>query len=219
MDEAALAALDADPIDWRYKGFPAADPPPTPADVRERGWSLLDGDLPLPVLALREDALDANIATMRAWCAAHDASLAPHGKTTMAPELFRRQLDAGCWAITVATIAQARVCAAFGVPRILIASEVVDPAGLGWIGAAQRGGSEVWLLVDAPAGVERLAVARADGDPPVRVLVEIGMPDGRAGARDAEAADATARAAAAADGVVLSGVAGWEGHIHGDDPA
>lgn len=219
MDEAALAALSVDPIDWRYKGFPAADPPPTPADVRERGWSLLAGDLPLPVLALREDALDANIATMRAWCAAHDASLAPHGKTTMAPELFRRQLAAGCWAITVATIAQARVCAAFGVPRILIANEVVDPAGLGWIGAAQHGGSDVWLLVDAPAGVDRLLAARADGDPPVRVLVEIGMPDGRAGARDAEAADATARAAAAAEGVILGGVAGWEGHIHGDDPA
>ncbi|MBM3679867.1 MAG: hypothetical protein FJW81_00765 [Actinobacteria bacterium] len=219
MDEAALAALSVDPIDWRYKGFPAADPPPTPADVRERGWSLLDGDLPLPVLALREDALDANIATMRAWCAAHNASLAPHGKTTMAPELFRRQLAAGCWAITVATIAQARVCADFGVPRILIANEVVDPAGLGWIGAAQRGGSDVWLLVDAPAGVDRLLAARADGDPPVRVLVEIGMPDGRAGARDAEAADATARAAAAAEGVILGGVAGWEGHIHGDDPA
>lgn len=219
MDEAALAALSVDPIDWRYKGFPAADPPPTPADVRERGWSLLAGDLPLPVLALREDALDANIATMRAWCAAHDASLAPHGKTTMAPELFRRQLAAGCWAITVATIAQARVCAAFGVPRILIANEVVDPAGLGWIGAAQHRGSDVWLLVDAPAGVDRLLAARADGDPPVRVLVEIGMPDGRAGARDAEAADATARAAAAAEGVILGGVAGWEGHIHGDDPA
>ncbi|MFM7553550.1 MAG: amino acid deaminase, partial [Actinomycetota bacterium] len=186
MDEAALAALDADPIDWRYKGFPAADPPPTPADVRERGWSLLDGDLPLPVLALREDALDANIATLRAWCAAHDASLAPHGKTTMAPELFRRQLDAGCWAITVATIAQARVCAAFGVPRILIANEVVDPAGLGWIGAAQRGGSEVWLLVDAPAGGEPLEggphLAEVDVDPGLHrrgiVAVDVPLPAG-----------------------------------------
>lgn len=219
MDEAALAALRADPIDWRYKGFPAADPPPTPAGVGARNWSVVAGDLPLPVLALREDALEANIATMRAWCAAHDASLAPHGKTTMAPELFRRQLDAGCWAITAATIAQARVCAAFGVPRILIANEVVDPAGLEWIGRAQREGSEVWLLVDSPAGVERLAAACVDGDPPVRVLVEIGMSDGRAGTRGADAADATAAAAHGAEGVVLSGVAGWEGHIHGDDPA
>ncbi|MEY4226934.1 MAG: hypothetical protein RL190_1691 [Actinomycetota bacterium] len=219
MDEAALSELAADPIDWRYKGFPVADPPPTPRSVGACGWSLLAGDLPLPVMALREDAITANIATMRAWCVAHDASLAPHGKTTMAPELFRRQLDAGAWAITVATIAQARVCAAFGVPRILIANEVVDPAGLGWIGEGQRGGAEIWLLVDSPAAVERLAAASADGDPPVRVLVEIGMADGRAGTRDAATADATARAARAAEGVVLSGVAGWEGHIHGDDAA
>ena len=174
MDEAPLAALRDDPIDWRYKGFPTTTPPPTPATVAERGWSLLAGDLPLPVIALREDAVTANIATMRAFCATHDASLAPHGKTTMAPELFRRQLEAGAWAITVATVAQARVCAAFGVPRVLIANEVVDPAGLAWIGAGQRGGTEVWLLVDAPAGVERIAASRAAGDPPVRVLVEIG---------------------------------------------
>ncbi len=219
MDESALARLAGDPIDWRYKGFPAAEPPPTPARIAERGWSLLDGDLPLPVLALREDAVAANIATMRAWCAAHDASLAPHGKTTMAPELFRRQLDAGCWAITVATIQQARVCAAFGVPRILIANEVVDPAGLAWLAEGQRAGSEVWMLVDSPEAVARLADALAPGDPPVRVLVEIGMPDGRAGARTPAIADATARAARTAGGVTLSGVAGWEGHLHGDDPA
>lgn len=218
MDEAALAALARDPIDWRYKGLPVTDPPATPATVGERGWSLLGDDLPLPVMVLRDDAIAANIETMRAWCAAHDASLAPHGKTTMAPELFRRQLEAGAWAITVATIAQARVCVAFGVPRILIANEVVDPAGLDWIGEGQRAGAEVWLLVDSPAAVERLAAARRAGDPPVRVLVEIGMADGRAGARDLGAARATAQAARAADGVVLAGVAGWEGHIHGDDP-
>ncbi|MGA0123047.1 MAG: alanine racemase [Gaiellales bacterium] len=219
MDEAALSALRADPIDWRYKGFPAAVPPPTPATIAERGWSLLRGDLPLPVLALRDDAVEANIATMRAWCAAQGASLAPHGKTTMAPELFRRQLDAGAWAITVATIAQARVCAAFGVPRVLIANEVADPAGLAWIGEAQRAGTEIWLLVDAPVAVERLVATRRPGDPPVRVLIEIGMPDGRAGARDAAAPDAAARAAHDAEGGILGGGAGWEGHINGDDPA
>ena len=34
--------------------------------------------------------------------------LAPHGKTTMSPQLFRRQLDAGAWGLTFATVTQLR---------------------------------------------------------------------------------------------------------------
>jgi D-serine deaminase-like pyridoxal phosphate-dependent protein len=217
MNIVALEQLLDDQIDWRYKGFPVADPPATPRTIATHGWNVLRGDLPLPVMVIREDAVAANIATMTAWCATHDVSLAPHGKTTMSPELFRRQLDAGAWAITVAHAAQARVCAAFGVPRVLIANEVVEPAAVRWIGDAQRAGTEVWLLVDSVAGVERLAAARRADDPPIRVLIELGMDEGRAGARTQEVAEAVALAAVAADGLMLSGVAGWEGHIGGAD--
>ena len=35
-------------------------------------------------------------------------SFAPHGKTTMSPEIFRRQAEAGAWAITVATTVAGR---------------------------------------------------------------------------------------------------------------
>ena len=219
MDNVALRRLIDDPIDWRYKGFPTTQPAVTPATIGQCGWSLTAGDLPLPVLAIREDAVAANIATMRTWCETFDVSLAPHGKTTMAPELFARQMDAGAWAMTVANVAQGAVCVAFGVPRILIANEVVEPSAIRWIGDAQRAGSEVWMLVDSVVGIERLVAARAADDPPIRVLLEIGMPNGRAGVRGSAAADQVAAAAAAADGVVLSGVAGWEGHISGSDLA
>ena len=217
MDIVAFEQLLDDPIDWRYKGFPVVDPPATPRTIAAKGWNIVRGDVPLPVLAIREDAVATNIATMKAWCATHDVSLAPHGKTTMSPELFRRQLDAGAWAITVAHAAQGRVCAAFGIPRVLIANEVVEPAAVRWIGDAQRAGTEVWLLVDSVAGVERVAAARGIDDPPIRVLIELGMEQGRAGARTQEVAEAVAVAAVAADGLILSGVAGWEGHIGGPE--
>ncbi len=217
MDTTALERLQHDPIDWRYKGFPACEPPVTPATIANQAWSVTRGDLPLPVLLVREDAVASNIATMRAWCEQHDVSLAPHGKTTMAPALFERQLAAGAWAITVACAAQGRVCVAFGVPRILIANEVVDPASIRWVGDAQRAGTEVWLLVDSVAAVDQLVAHRRVDDPDLRVLIELGMPDGRAGARSLPTVEAVAAAVVAAPGLVLAGVSGWEGHIGGPD--
>ncbi len=217
MDLPALAALRDDPLDWRWKGLPAtADA--TVGTIAEHGWSLLAGDLPLPVLVLREGAIAANIETMRAFCAEHGVALAPHGKTTMSPELFARQLGAGAWAITVANAAQARVCGRFGVPRILVANEVVDAAGLGALADLQSAGAEVWLLVDSRRGAAAADAAFADVGP-VRCLLEVGMPNGRAGVRDRAEALAVAEAIDAAESLELRGVAAWEGHLGGDDLA
>jgi len=49
--------------------------------------------------------------------------LAPHGKTSMSPQLFRRQLADGAWGISVATVQQLRVCREHGVPLAIDASQ------------------------------------------------------------------------------------------------
>lgn len=54
------------------------------------------------------------------------ALLCPHGKTTMSPRLFARQLAAGAWGITLATLQQVRVARAHGVRRILYANELTQ---------------------------------------------------------------------------------------------
>src|SRR5690348_5302393 len=84
-----------------------------------------DLKLPVPAMVLREPALEGNIRRMAAWCAENHFLLAPHGKTTMCPQIFRRQIDACAWAMTVATVQQARVCAESGIRRVLIANQVV----------------------------------------------------------------------------------------------
>ena len=104
----ALQALLDEPIDWRYKGFPPSDGV-TIGTVGQTGWNLLDGSLPLPALVLKDSALAHNIALMARWCEERRILHAPHGKTTMAPQLFSRQLDAGAWGITAATANQARM--------------------------------------------------------------------------------------------------------------
>ena len=67
----------------------------------------------------RDSALAHNHAWMRDFTARHRASLlAPHGKTTMAPQIFAQQLAAGAWGITVATVQQlARLRALRRAPR------------------------------------------------------------------------------------------------------
>ena len=151
-------------VDLTTKGFPTVDRAIPLADVAERGWTL--EDLLPPVLVLRERALAHNIALMADYCETHGVELAPHGKTTMAPQLWRRQLDAGAWGITAATVGQARVMLAAGVRRVLIANEVTDPPAIAWIAAQLRDtDAEILCSVDSSDGVELLADGHARCSP------------------------------------------------------
>ena len=81
---------------------------------------------------------------MAGWCAERGVALAPHGKTTMAPALWQRQLAAGAWGITVATASQLWVAVAAGVRRVMLANALVDPVALTRLAAAARRRSASW---------------------------------------------------------------------------
>ncbi len=170
-----------------------------------------------PLLTLDRGALEHNVATVAAAVAAAGAELAPHVKTHMSPEIWRRQLDAGAWGATVATPGQLRTALAWGtVRRALVANELVDPRDLAWLrDVLERGeADEVWLYVDSARGVELLTAAFAGAARPERlgVLVELGVPGGRTGARTV--ADTVALARSVVDGGLrLVGVAGYEGPV------
>lgn len=188
--------------------------------VTLRGIDPFAGAVASPVALLRQDAVEANIAAMQQWCDRRNVLLAPHGKTTMAPGLYQRQLKAGAWGITVASPAQARVALGAGAPRILIANEVTDTAGIQWLGAIRRDHPEIGLFcyVDGPDGVALLESGLARTLPQgtrLDVLIELGIPGGRAGARDEAAAVAVAQAVARSSRLRLAGVSGYEGVIGG----
>jgi D-serine deaminase-like pyridoxal phosphate-dependent protein len=199
-------------IDWRAKGFPAVGAAIAADQIAELGWNLFDGRFLLPTMVIHEAALDHNIALIADFCARRGISLAPHGKATMAPAIFRRQLAAGAWAMTLATPWQARVAATVGVPRILIANEVTDPAGIDWMGTTLDGdGPEVYCWVDSAAGVALLDARLKSHQRRLPVLVEVGMPGGRAGARTLDAALEVAYRVSASSALRLAGVAFFEG--------
>ena len=170
-----------------------------------------------PLLTLRESALANNLQAMAAYCDRAGVALAPHGKTAMSPELAARQLAHGAWGITVATVGQLRTYRTFGFPRLLLANELVDEAGIAWLAAelAADPGFEAYCYVDSADGVAILdrVLTRHPAGRRLGVLVEIGHARGRTGCRtDAQALD-VAKAAAATGTLRVAGVAGYEGSI------
>ena len=221
MSPSAPELLRAVRIDGTSKGMPHVPTPVPLLDAGAQGWSL--GDLRPPFAVLRRSALEHNVSLMAAYCDEHAVSIAPHGKTTMAPQLWRRQLDAGAWGISAATAAQASVMRAAGVQRILIANPLTDAAAIGWAADDLRDeANELACYVDSERGVELLeGVLREETPPrPLPVLVELGHAGGRTGCRGTEEAVALARRVASSPNLSLAGVAGYEGTVaHDREPA
>lgn len=217
IDAQLVSAIYNERIDHRFKGFAPATYGCTLAVFIDDRRSLFDGSFNPPVMSLHRSALDHNIATMARYCADHQVLLAPHGKTTLAPQLFQRQFDAGAWAITVATPTQVAICRAFGVRRVLLANELVDASAIEWIGEEleRDPAFEFFCYVDSLDGVRILGNAASPHSwrRPLRVLVEVGTPGGRTGCRTIVEALEVARAAAGTRGLDIAGVAGYEGMI------
>ncbi len=170
----------------------------------------------LPCLVIDEAALQHNIETMAAYTTARGAVLAPHIKTHLAEAITRRQLEAGAWGVTVATPGQARWAAEYGARRIVVANEVLEPAGLDFLSGLDARGIWSACLVDSVDGVRAMDAALTR---PLRVLVELGAEGGRCGARTS--ADGAAVASAVIDSfhLRLVGVECYEGVLPGADEA
>ena len=213
-DGLALAALEEQVLQPGVKGLPLIEPLRQHM-IGAQDWNILNADTSFPVAVLKQSALLHNLQWMREFCEHYGVQLAPHGKTTMSPQLFGAQLANGAWGITLATAAQVQIAARFGVRRIILANELVAQADIKAMLHLMRedAGFEFHALVDSLAGVERLSQAvQASGlQRPLPLLVELGMKGKRAGAREAEEVLAVARAVAKAPGLQLAGVEGYEG--------
>ncbi|MEV6525363.1 amino acid deaminase [Longispora sp. NPDC051575] len=216
IDGPAVDRLRDERLDWRFKAVPADAWGATVGEYL--ATKPARGDLGTPLLTLDADALDHNVSTMADWCARSGLAHAPHGKTTMAPALWRKQLDAGAWGITLANAAQVRVGRAFGVRRIMLANALVDPGALRWLGAQLDAdpGFEFVSWVDSTRTVDLMTEALRGVGRPVDVCVELGAPGGRTGCRDDDEAVAVARAVRQSPALRLVGAAGYEGALAHD---
>ena len=210
-----LEEVLAGEVDATWKGMPARFGPMPLDEVGRQGLNVLAEDLPLPLLVLKERALAHNLRVMADFCAHHGVELAPHGKTTMAPQLFQRQMDAGCWGITAGSVQQLQVMRRFGVPRVILANQAVGRSNLAALASwVDDPGIEIFVFVDSAAEAQDLAaaVAACGATSPLNVLAEVGYPGGRTGARSLGDLVAVADAVEGAGARLrLAGLAGFEG--------
>jgi D-serine dehydratase len=204
-------------LDATCKSYPLAATPCHASEIGARGWNLLADDLAFPLAVLSRTALAHNLAWMQDFAQRKGISLAPHGKTTMSPELFAQQLAAGAWGLTFATAFQVAVGVEAGARRIIIANQVVCDADLDGLDAllTRHGDLTVWFLVDSLAQLvliedwkQRRGSARV-----FNVLLEMGIPGQRTGCRTLEEALALAQGLAASGAVQFDGIECYEGGV------
>ncbi|MER6071003.1 alanine racemase [Streptomyces sp. NPDC001817] len=222
----ALARLAEERVDHRFKGLPPDADGLTVGELTAQRRNLFTedtgtGGFTTPLLVLSAERLAHNLAVMETYTARHGLAFAPHGKTSMAPQLFHRQIEHGAWGITLAVPHQVRVARAFGIQRVFLANELVDAPALRWVAAelAADPAFRFVCYVDSVRGVELMDAALKDCARPVDVVIELGAGAGaRTGVRTEAEALAVAEAVAGARTLRLVGVAGYEAQVPDASP-
>ncbi|WP_268220657.1 alanine racemase [Streptomyces sp. EMB24] len=217
----ALARLAEERVGHRFKGLPPDAADLTVGELAAQRRNLFTDGFTTPVLALSAERLEHNLAALETYAERHGLAFAPHGKTSMAPQLFHRQIERGAWGVTLAVPHQVRVAREFGVERVFLANELVDAAALRWIAAELDAdpGFRFVCYVDSVRGVELMEAALDGASRPVDVVVELAAGEGaRTGVRTEAECAAVADAVAGARALRLVGVAGYEGEVPQADP-
>ncbi|MFI6851967.1 amino acid deaminase [Streptomyces sp. NPDC050416] len=217
----SLARLAAEHVDHRFKGLPPDADGLTVGELAAQRRNLFTGGFATPVLALSAERLEHNLRLMETYADRHGLAFAPHGKTSMAPQLFQRQIEHGAWGITLAVPHQVRVARAFGIRRVFLANELVDAAALRWVSAELDADPEFRFVayVDSVRGVELMDAALGEARRPLDVVVELAAGEGaRTGVRTEAECAAVADAVAGTRTLRLVGVAGYEGEVPKADP-
>jgi len=184
-------------------------------DIALQRWHIFR-DLTPPFCILREEALRRNETWMSEFCHVFGVGLAPHGKTSMSPQVFKRQFDQGAWAITLATPLQVRVARKLGIGRIILANQLIEKADISCLLKDMSGDAdyEFYCLVDSLEGVKRLrrGCEQHPVGRPINVFLECGYAGGRTGCRNLESALEVAEAVKAASPLLsLAGIEAFEG--------
>ncbi|ANO50478.1 hypothetical protein BA177_03965 [Woeseia oceani] len=222
MPKLQLQEIHATTIDGATKGFPGTAQPLRLDELGAMNWNVLAHDLPFPVAVLKDSALRNNSDQMKKYLDATGVSLSPHGKTTMSPQLFDRQLAEGAWGLTAATTTHVNVFRKAGVQRVILANQLVGEQNVAYIASELKRDPEFefYCLVDSIRQADQLAELLLKYAPgrPLNVLVEMGSKNGRCGVRSLEEGIELARHVSARNDVFcLAGIEVFEA-IFGGDP-
>jgi len=182
------------------------------------GWNILAEEVSFPVAVLNEKALENNAQWMQTFSEKANVKLAPHGKTTMAPELFKLQQQTGCWGISLATVPQVVIAYQHGIKRIILANQLIGHHHFELISALlKEGGLEFYCFVDSIENARALGEYFTDKKTPLNILLEIGVNGGRCGWRDTNIIEQLCDVIQQYEVLNISGLSFYEGVIHGEN--
>ena len=183
----SFSSLKKTILDKRTKGIPGSTTPFVLEDILKKGWNILNEDMPMPLMILKKSNMDYNLSTFSKYLTSHNLSIAPHGKTTMAPQIFHEQIKQGAWGITAGTINQVQVMHEYGIKRVLLANQMVGKSHLKTISSLINSDKDFqfYCFVDSvdqfmnmQKGLECISLNN-----PIKILPEIGAMGGRTGIR------------------------------------
>lgn len=186
--------------------------------LASKGWNLLAEEVSFPIAVIHEQGLLNNAKWMQSFSDKSSVKLAPHGKTSMAPALFKMQLDQGCWGISLATVPQVINAVTHGVQRIIMANQLVGTYHMALIAdLLSTTDIEFYCFVDSVENAHALGHYFSAQDLSLNVLVEVGVEDGRCGWRDTENIEVLLDAIKEQRALKLCGLSFYEGVIHGPE--
>ncbi|WP_405629978.1 amino acid deaminase [Pseudoalteromonas sp. Ld20] len=169
----------------------------------------------LPCACIYQTRLDNNIAWMAKFAKQSQVAFSPHGKTTMAPGIFKKQLSAGAYAITVATVHQAVVAAQAGAKRIIMANQLVGKANCQHLANLLHSAEiDFYCLVDDVDNVTSLAEFFCEQGVTLKLLIELGVPGGRCGVVDSKKLQQLAKHISQFPSLQLAGIEVYEGVLN-----
>ncbi|WJR80338.1 DSD1 family PLP-dependent enzyme [Bradyrhizobium sp. NP1] len=164
-----------------------------------------------PALVVDLAALKRNIARMAAIAGRSGVKLRPHAKTHKSIEIARLQIEAGAIGIACATVTEAEMLVTAGLPDVLLTAPVADPAKFARLAALNRR-SPLKITVDHVEQVRAAADVVALDHPPLAVVVDTDVGQGRTGVTDIAEGVALARAIASYPQLRFAGIQGFAGN-------
>jgi D-serine dehydratase len=187
-------------------------------ELNNKGWNLLAEEVSFPIAVIKEKQLLNNAKWMQHFSDKASVKLAPHGKTSMAPDLFKLQLEQGCWGMSLATVPQVINAYEHGVNRIIMANQLVGAYHMKLIAnLLQTSDLEFYCFVDSIENVHALGQYFTDENISLNILIEVGVLQGRCGWRDLQNIEHLLDAIKQYPLLRLCGVSFYEGVIHGND--
>lgn len=188
------------------------------SSLAQSGWHILKEEVSLPVAVLSESALQSNAKWMQTFSDQSGVKLAPHGKTSMAPELFKQQLASGCWGMSLATIPQVVAAYQQGIKRVILANQLVGKFNCEQLSTLLNDSDfEFYCFVDSIDNAKYLSEFFAERNQTVNLLIEIGVDGGRCGWRDFQSIETLVNEITHNNSLNLAGIGFYEGVIHGDN--